>query len=268
VNDLGRLLDDAVPEPRRALASDDLVRRARRRRTTRTAALGAVTAAAVVAGVAVAGAVTGGDATLRPPVAAGSPSIAGSPGTAGDWPRPADSDPQCPNRYPAELETFPNAFDATVTAVRPGARPEIDLAVHHVYAGPREETVTLTATPRDLPAEQESIVGMRVLVATRGHELTTCGFSRPWSGQDATAWYFAFEERDDCGLWDTRLYFPGFHERDFTGKTVEEASELARSRDLSVRLVGDGVQVVTDDLRPNRINLCNRDGIVTAAVRG
>jgi hypothetical protein len=271
VNDLSRLLDDAVPEPRRALAAGDLARRARRRRTVRATALGAVAAASVVAGVAVAGGVAGGPGTVRPPVAsgstpAGSPSIAGTPGRPGAWPDPAG--PSCKAGYPSSVETYAVAFDGTVTAVRPGDRVEIDLAVHHVFNGPSRATVTLTAARADLPADEASIVGLRVLAAVRDDlALTTCGFTRPWDAHDATAWYHAFEDRDTCALWSSRLYFPRYHEKDYTGMTVEAATTLAESRDLTVRLVGDGVQAITDDLRTDRVNLCNRDGVVTAALR-
>lgn len=281
MNDLNRLLDEAVPEPRRPLAAADLVRRARRRRATRTAALGAVTAVAVVAGVAVANGVTDGPA--RPPFAATlTPSPEPTPSatttvstTEARWPEDTSAHIRCAETYPAGLVTKPIAFAGTVAAVRYGSPDaygevvpvSIDFTVEREITsygiGP---TITLTTDSGLLPARRYSIVGTRVLAAT-GHErvLLGCGFTRTYDDTGALLWGRMLAPGPDRCYVSSEGQPPERDAREYVGLRVEDAERLAASRNLSSRRIGDGVTGVRDDLRTDRVNLCNRDGVVTSA---
>ncbi|HEX8004354.1 MAG TPA: hypothetical protein VF519_16830 [Mycobacteriales bacterium] len=258
MNDLSRLLDSAVPEPPRPLAAAVLVARARRRRAARTAAFAGVVATAVVAGVAVAG------GTVRDPGRPAAPVATVSPGVAGAWPvLPAAG--TCARTYPDVIEGFDIAVDATVVGVRHGERTEVDLAVHHVYRGPQGGTLTLTARPGEVP---DTAVGLRGLFAVYADRaLTTCGYSRPYSVSDAAAWHHVFEAPDTCGLWRDRAFGVGYDEPSYVGLTVADATARARREGWSVRLVGDAALGLTKDFDPGRLNLCDRDGVVTSALR-
>ena len=283
-NDLPRLLDAAVPDPPHGLDGDALVRRARRRRTVRAAAVPAVTALAVLAGVAVADGLS-----TAPPVR---PPAAGRPVTPYETPVPVATPPdprrwpddvavtvRCAATYPDDLPRHTFAFAGTVTAVRvderaaPDARGtdrrvELDFDVDRIYEGAPRMTATLTTWQSYLPVRRYSLVGIRVLAATGDTlELQLCGFTRRYTDAASDEWARAFGPRTEyCDL-DLEAHRPDpkSPERyvpEYVGMSVEEATRLAESRGLHVRLLGGGM---LRDLRDDRVNLCAPDGIVTAA---
>lgn len=271
-NDLSRLLRDGTPEPRRALSADDLLRRARRRRNAR---LGATGAAALVAVAGVALAVPGRLASAPAPLAASSPPAPDATGTPGSWPDPLAPNIDCAAYYPNRLGERANAFDGTVTAVAVGPRNDdaggspatVDLRVHRVFAGPPRETVRLTTWDFMLPRDPRSVVGQRVLVATGPElELGACGYTRPYSDHDAGEFYRAFagagSPRAACGI----ATDPRSDESRLVGMAGSDAVRDVESRGLTARVVTDDGPL-TDDRPADRVTLCVRDDVVTAAAR-
>ena len=292
MNDLNRLLDDAVPEPHRALSADDLVRRARRRRATRTAALGAVTAVALVAGVAVANGAT--NDPDRPPLAAtlspeptGKPTLtpATAPATTPTqvrWPEDMGTSlVRCVSKYPAGLADMRVAFAGTVTDVRYGAIPkegptpvEIDFAVERAYGRDLGATVTLHTFVELLPVRSYGLDGTRVLAATDHVDepspdgrlsVRACGFTRTYRPEDAAFWERVFEPSEYVCRISSEGQSAGRDAREYVGMHADDAVALAQSRGLTARMYGDTRQGIRRDRRLDRVNLCDREGVVVAA---
>jgi hypothetical protein len=123
-------------------------------------------------------------------------------GRPGAWPDPRPpAAASCVSLYPDRLTRHPNAFDATVTAVRVGAYVHdagaspatVELTVHETFTGPERSAVTMKTWDFMLPRKPQSAVGLRVLLAA-GETLDVkgCGYSRPYDAGDAAEWRAAF----------------------------------------------------------------------------
>lgn len=112
----------------------------------------------------------------------------------------------CVHNYPEGLETFPNAFDGVIVDQRADeSRPdwtETDMApmvvtfeVREVFAGDLDDRIVMRTWDYYTGTENPSHVGERFLVAT-GHDrqVSLCGFTRPYSEQDADYWRFTFTQ--------------------------------------------------------------------------
>ena len=123
-------------------------------------------------------------------------------GRPGAWPDPRPpAAASCVSLYPDRLTSHPNAFDATVTAVRlgpyahdaGGAPATVDLTMHETFTGPTLSKVTMKTWDFMLPTEPQSAVGLRVLLAAgETLDVKACGHSRPYDADDAAEWRPAF----------------------------------------------------------------------------
>lgn len=111
----------------------------------------------------------------------------------------------CFSEYPEELGSFPIAFAGTITKEQPGKlkekedpekkmKPmEFTLRVDEAYAGELGKTIVLYSYDYMASTQNPSHVGERFLVATtESQDLVMCGYTRPYSDQDAEFWRYTF----------------------------------------------------------------------------
>jgi hypothetical protein len=281
-NDLSRLLRDGTPEPRRALSADDLLRRARRRRALVSSATVA-TAAVAVAGVAVVVAVSRQGTVTRPPVAATSGAAPPAPAATspevplgtplGDTTRTSRGRP-CTRTYPEGLADHAYAIVARITKIEPHpdtqAMFRVRMDVEEVLAGGKLPAVWFDALDFTLPPDPSSLAGKRVYLAADDSVLLPgCGYARMFDNPaDAQQFRRAFiPGPEKCGI--TQHVLLGYRAaQEYVGLSVAAAEELARSRHLEPRFVGDRLPpgaVVDGEQRYDRVTLCDRGGVITAA---
>jgi hypothetical protein len=112
---------------------------------------------------------------------------------------------ECVYQYPDDLADRPVAFDGTVLSIShgayvddAGAAPvELVLQVNEVYRGDLGRTVTMHTFDFSGPdqASEWDPTGIRILAAaSESLDVMACGFTRPYSAQDAALWADAFAD--------------------------------------------------------------------------
>lgn len=118
----------------------------------------------------------------------------------------SDADPpaaSCAVHYPDELPEQPIALDGTILSVQreaydedaAGAPVTVELRVNEAFRGDLGETLTVRTWDFTNPgaSREPDSLGVRLLAAmTDSRDLMACGFTRPYSEQDAQAWREAF----------------------------------------------------------------------------
>lgn len=108
----------------------------------------------------------------------------------------------CEQNYPDGLAAFPLAFDGTILEQRVARAAEmapdpdrlmtpmiVTFQVNKDYTGRAGGRVVLRTWDYDSSTPNPSHVGERFLVATHeSRDVTLCGFTRPYSDQDAIYW--------------------------------------------------------------------------------
>lgn len=123
---------------------------------------------------------------------------------------PAFDDPagvKCVSNYPEELEGFDIAFSGTIVQEKAGRLKENEekdkeravkpadfvFEVDEVFLGDVDKKFTLHSYDYLASTPNQSHVGERFLVATSPtHDLVLCGYTRPYSEQDAEFWRYTF----------------------------------------------------------------------------
>ena len=121
-------------------------------------------------------------------------------GTATAWPATdATTAGSCVVSYPDDLEDRAVAFDGTIMdTVRgdpnedAGATPvDVRVRVHEAFRGNVGDAVTMHTWDFMLP--EEDVKGVRILAAAdAAMDLMGCGFTRPYSAEEAGVWKDAF----------------------------------------------------------------------------
>lgn len=123
--------------------------------------------------------------------------------------RPGIDDPpgmSCVSNYPERLDAFPVAFAGTVVdqkdgKFKPGTDPEkkikpieITFEVDTAYRGVTTKRITLHTFDLTALNPTEDHIGKKALVAAEESlDLQYCGYTRPYSEQDAAYWASTFE---------------------------------------------------------------------------
>ena len=149
----------------------------------------------------------GGGSTAAPTTSPPSSSDPSPEGKSG-WPKLGGAAIECVYDYPEDLVERPIAFDGTVETVLFGAEDEdagarparVEMRVNEVFRGDIDGFIVMNSWDFMVPGEE--IVGTRVLAAA-GHtlDLMACGFTRPYTTEDADMWRstFAGAPPEDCG---------------------------------------------------------------------
>ncbi len=132
--------------------------------------------------------------------------IAGSDATV-QWPETSEdtSAGSCVYKYPEDLEERPYAFDGTVVSVSrgeyvedAGSTPlELRVQINEAFNGDLSDTVTVHTWDFSSPESGDTVdlVGARILAATGDTmDLMGCGFTRPYSVEDAELWRTTFRD--------------------------------------------------------------------------
>lgn len=121
--------------------------------------------------------------------------------TISGWPptRPPEA-ASCAYPYTMSvLRDRPHAFDGTIVGQRAGeysdeamGRPvDLTFDVHQWYKGGEGDSATVHTWDFMLPDRE--VAGVRLLIATgENSHFMGCGFSRPWSAEEAAEWEAAF----------------------------------------------------------------------------
>ena len=145
-----------------------------------------------------------GEATRENVGAAPTPSL----GVLTEWPDVQTSNADCVVDYPRDLRERSVAFDGTIEKVQLGEYDEdagatparVEIRVHEVFYGDIEGFIVMRTWDFMLP--DDDLSGKRVLVAAdHSLDLMGCGFTRPYSKEDADFWRKTFSEvpPEDCG---------------------------------------------------------------------
>lgn len=116
----------------------------------------------------------------------------------------SDPDPaagSCVHQYPEDLSSRPIAVDATIVRVTRGAYDEdargtpvtIEMRVNRVFNGAPPDNLNMRSWDFTNADGSSDPIGVRLLAAMETSlDLMACGFTRPYSEQDAQRWEAAF----------------------------------------------------------------------------
>lgn len=139
----------------------------------------------------------------------GSSQSSPTPTGLANWPDVDSGGEACVVRYPHDLGKLENAFDGTIEAVEfgnynedAGATPvRLEFRVNEVFRGQHIDNFVVMNT-WDFMLPNEDVTGTRLLAAAGPSlDLMGCGFTRPYSEDDASRWRktFSLAGPEDCG---------------------------------------------------------------------
>lgn len=142
-------------------------------------------------------------------VTSGSAQSPGPPSGLANWPDVDSEGETCVVRYPRDLDDQEKAFDGTIETVEfgdynedAGAAPvRLEFRVNEVFRGEHIDNFVVMNT-WDFMLPDEDVTGTRLLVAAGPSlDLMGCGFTRPYSEDEASMWRktFARVAPEDCG---------------------------------------------------------------------